>query len=813
MDLRESVGKQNEIVLQLAKHVIATTAGKPSNLVFSPALINVILSYIAAKCPGDTGDKIVSLLRASSTDELNAVSSEVVTNVLADSTAHGGPMISAANGFWIDKSLSVEPSFKDLLKTSYKAAFNQVDFRTKSDEVAKEVNSWVEKETKGLITDLLSPESVTPLTDFIFANALFFNGRWDEEFDPSLTKDSDFHLLDGTKARVPFMTGKSYRYSLEAYEGFNVLTLPYRQGSNYREDRRCFSMQIYLPDEKDGLPEMLDRLASCPGFLNGEGDISGERAEVGELKIPRFKFSFDFEASEALKGLGLDTPLETIIHKSCIEVDEVGSKAAAAAAVISVGACMPPKEMYDFVADHPFLFLVKEYGSGLVLFLGQGWLMYSPPVISWGINHERINLLTPSQFLSTMKFGCLYLTTPSSKWYEYRNLVAFVVTVSRSRKKMDLRESVGKQNEIVLQLAKHVIATTAGKPSNLVFSPALINVILSYIAAKCPGDTGDKIVSLLRASSTDELNAVSSEVVTNVLADSTAHGGPMISAANGFWIDKSLSVEPSFKDLLKTSYKAAFNQVDFRTKSDEVAKEVNSWVEKETKGLITDLLSPESVTPLTDFIFANALFFNGRWDEEFDPSLTKDSDFHLLDGTKARVPFMTGKSYRYSLEAYEGFNVLTLPYRQGSNYREDRRCFSMQIYLPDEKDGLPEMLDRLASCPGFLNGEGDISGERAEVGELKIPRFKFSFDFEASEALKGLGLDTPLETIIHKSCIEVDEVGSKAAAAAAVISVGACMPPKEMYDFVADHPFLFLVKEYGSGLVLFLGQVLDPSMH
>ncbi|KAL1209797.1 Serpin-ZX [Cardamine amara subsp. amara] len=115
-------------------------------------------------------------------------------------------------------------------------------------------------------------------------------------------------------------------------------------------------MKIYLPDEKDGLPAMLERLASTHGILNDTEDIPSHMVNVRELKIPRFKFAFDFEASKALKGLGLDLPegLKTIIHKSCIEVDEVGSKAAAAAAVVESNSLK-----YDFVADHPFLFLVK----------------------------------------------------------------------------------------------------------------------------------------------------------------------------------------------------------------------------------------------------------------------------------------------------------------------------------------------------------------------------------------------------------------------------------------------------------------------
>ncbi|CAH8384299.1 unnamed protein product [Eruca vesicaria subsp. sativa] len=378
---------------------------------------------------------------------------------------------------------------------------------------------------------------------------------------------------------------------------------------------------------------------------------------------------------------------------------------------------------------------------------------------------------------------------------------------------MDLRESLTNQNEIVLSLFQHVIATTtAGETSNLLFSPALLNVILSFIAAKSPGDIEEKILSLLHASSTDELNTVSSKIVTTVLADSTSIGGPTIAAANGAWLEKSVPVEPSFRDIIKNSYKAAFNLVDFRNKVHEVVEEVNSWVEKETRGLITNLIPKNSVSPGSNLIFANALFFNGRWDHEFNPSLTKDSDFHRLDGTTTRVPFMSGHSFKYSLVAYEGFKVLDLPYRGGRG--DYARLFSMQIYLPDEKDGLHALLERLASCRGFLSGQGDIPGHSASIGELKVPRFKFEFGFWATEALESLGLELPGDTIIHKSCIEVDEVGSKAAAAAAVISLGGCyMPPKEEYDFVADHPFLFLVKENMSGLVLFFGQVTDPSMH
>ena len=215
---------------------------------------------------------------------------------------------------------------------------------------------------------------------------------------------------------------------------------------------------------------------------------------------------------------------------------------------------------------------------------------------------------------------------------------------------------------------------------------------------------------------------------------------------------------------------------------------------------------------MTGLIFANALFFHGRWDEEFDPSLTKDYDFHRLDGTTLRVPFMSAyASSKHRLEVYQGFKVLQLAYKRGGS--QDNRCFLMLICLPDEKNGLHAMLERVASYRGFLSGDGDIRGERVDIGQVKIPKFKFGFDFDVSEALKGSGLETPLVKIVQKACIEVDEVGTKAAAPTALVGVFGCCIRPQKYDFLADHPFLFLVKEYRSGLVLFLGQVLDPSIH
>ena len=130
MDVRESVGNQTDVALSLTKHV-ALTEAKDSNLVFSPSSIHVLLSLISAGSKGPTLDQLLSFLKFKSDDQLNTFASELVAVVFADGSPSGGPRLSVANGVWIDKSLSLKNTFKQVVDNVYKAASNQVDFQTK----------------------------------------------------------------------------------------------------------------------------------------------------------------------------------------------------------------------------------------------------------------------------------------------------------------------------------------------------------------------------------------------------------------------------------------------------------------------------------------------------------------------------------------------------------------------------------------------------------------------------------------------------------------------------------------------------------
>ncbi|XP_042419810.1 serpin-ZXA [Zingiber officinale] len=135
----------------------------------------------------------------------------------------------------------------------------QTDFvaNNKADVVADEINAWVENVTSNLIKELLPPGSVDSDTRLVLGNALYFKGSWTEKFDASKTLNSEFYLLNGTSVEVAFMTSRKKQF-LASYDGFKVLRLPYKQG----EDKRSFSMYIFLPDAKDGLWSLEEKLNS-----------------------------------------------------------------------------------------------------------------------------------------------------------------------------------------------------------------------------------------------------------------------------------------------------------------------------------------------------------------------------------------------------------------------------------------------------------------------------------------------------------------------------------------------------------------------
>ncbi|XP_057422364.1 serpin-ZX-like [Lotus japonicus] len=386
---------------------------------------------------------------------------------------------------------------------------------------------------------------------------------------------------------------------------------------------------------------------------------------------------------------------------------------------------------------------------------------------------------------------------------------------------MDLRKpkSMRCQTDVALSITRHLFSKQDNQDKNIIFSPFSIHAALSVMAAGSDGRTLNELLSYLRADSIDHLSTFFSQVFSS----GAAAPSRCLSFANGMWADKSLSLSYSFKQPLATHYKATLGSVDFQNKADQVRGEVNSWVKKETNGLIKELLPRGALDKTTRLIFANALHFKGEWEHQFDAGCTFDYNFHLLNGTSVKVPFMTNKKDQ-SIRAFDGFKVLRLSYEQGT---DKNLQFSMYIILPDAKDGLSALIEKMGSESGFL--EGKFPEEKVQVGGFRIPKFNFSFAFEASNVLKELGVVSPfsqldadftkmvdnpvdglyVESMFHKASIEVNEKGTEAGAASSLWGPTKCI--KRGIEFIADHPFLFLIREDLTGTILFVGQVLHPN--
>ncbi|KFK40031.1 hypothetical protein AALP_AA3G321000 [Arabis alpina] len=368
---------------------------------------------------------------------------------------------------------------------------------------------------------------------------------------------------------------------------------------------------------------------------------------------------------------------------------------------------------------------------------------------------------------------------------------------------MDVKKAMKIQNDVAMILSRHILSSAS---DNIIFSPASINSAITMHASGPKGDlVAGEVLSYLRSSSLEELKSVFQEISSIVFTDHSATGSPKITAANGLWIEKSLPVHPKFKHIFENFFKAIYAPVDFRSKAEQVRKEVNEWVEQHTNNLIKNLLPPGSVTKDTDEIYGNALYFKGAWKKPFDKYNTRDREFHLVNGASVSVPFMTSYDDQY-VRAYDSFKVLKLPYRQGHD--DTNRMFSMYFYLPDKKDGLDTLVERMATTPGFVDSH--IPSFRDKLAAFRIPKFKIEFGFPDSSFLDQLGLHSIL--MYHKACVEIDEEGAEAAAATEMLTGCALnMEPPKRIDFVADHPFLFLIREDKTGTILFVGQIFDPS--
>lgn len=353
------------------------------------------------------------------------------------------------------------------------------------------------------------------------------------------------------------------------------------------------------------------------------------------------------------------------------------------------------------------------------------------------------------------------------------------------------------------------------RDGNVAVSPSSIWVALGMTYGGARGRTADEMRTALHFGLPDpELHAA----FANLLGEWRAADQPnaALKVANRLFGERQSRFVPAFLALTRDRYGAPLEPVDFIGAADASRVHINDWVAGRTNDRIRDLLPQGSIDELTRLVLTNAVWFKGKWRTEFDAAATRPGAFLAAPGRTVQVPLMA-QTGDFRIGATDGAAVLELP------YVGDRLV--MDVILPDDPNGLPALEQRL---DGALLARLLAAPRSSEEVDVTLPRFRIAgATISLNDVLQDMGMPTAFDEVaadfsgmstdehlhishvLHKTFVEVNEEGTEAAAATAVVM--GIESASMTTSFRADHPFLFAIRDTRTGSLLFLGRVSDPS--
>jgi len=369
-----------------------------------------------------------------------------------------------------------------------------------------------------------------------------------------------------------------------------------------------------------------------------------------------------------------------------------------------------------------------------------------------------------------------------------------------------------------LDLHSHLASEQGG---NLFISPYSVSVALAMTFAGARGETRQEMAETLHYTLGEDVHPAFADLATKLERRATTEDtdGETVDAfqltvANTLWGQEGYPFAEDFLSLLAEHYGAGLRRAAFGENPDGERKRINEWVADATEDRIEDLLPPGSIDPSTVLVLTNAIYFAASWLHEFDPADTEDGTFTALNGSESTVPFMH-QTVRTNYASLPGAEAVELPYVGDE--------VSMVLILPDE--GTFEAYEQNLDADRLFGTFQELSDAQ---GDLSLPKWEFETEVQLYQTLSDLGMPTAfrgganfdgmveydaaglyIDDVYHKSFVSVDEEGTEAAAATAVV-VEESMPP-EWGTLRFDRPFLFAIRDRPTDAILFLGRVVDAG--
>ncbi len=354
---------------------------------------------------------------------------------------------------------------------------------------------------------------------------------------------------------------------------------------------------------------------------------------------------------------------------------------------------------------------------------------------------------------------------------------------------------------------------------NIFFSPYSISTALALAYEGAKGTTADEIRSVFHFPEND---AVRQNGYRGLIAGlNRPDAAYSLETANALWAEKTYPFLPAYTQTAEQYYGAEVRNMDFINAPEASRQTINRWVEDQTEDRIKNLLPGDAICPLTRLVITNAVFFKGAWVLPFDENETQPAEFRSEGGASVTVDMMqrTDGGAIYPYTETQDLQIIRMPYEH-----ENGKALSMLVILPKD--------DEITPAETVL-GTKELSDAIGSMGQSRVkvffPKFTLETTYRLPETLTTMGMptafgvnadfsgmdgtrDLSIDDVIHKAFVDVNEEGTEAAAATAVVMARGAAVESPVPVFRADHPFIFIISDDETGMPLFMGRVADPTM-